>query len=60
MTKSEERKVDGEADHRKPVAKPTQVISKVDQNQLAQFVTKIKNAEQQVGEHIKPCNTTTR
>ncbi len=28
------------------------VTSKVDRNQLAQFVTTIKNAEQQVGEHI--------
>ncbi len=31
---------------------PGEVTNKVDQKQIAQFVTEIKNAEQQVGEHI--------
>ena len=30
----------------------TKVTNQVDSNQIAQFVTTIKNAEQQVGEHI--------
>ena len=35
-----------------PVVRPGDVINEVDQNQMAQFVTTIKNVEQQVGEHI--------
>ncbi len=31
---------------------PVQIAEKVDSSQIAQFVTTIKNAEQQVGEHI--------
>ncbi len=34
------------------LVRPTQVTNNVDANQIAQFVTTIKNAEQQVGEHI--------
>ena len=34
------------------LARPAEVTNDVDQDQLAQFVTTIKNAEQQVGEHI--------
>lgn len=31
---------------------PAEIAEKVDSKQIAQFVTTIKNAEQQVGEHI--------
>ena len=35
-----------------PIVLPAQVTNDVDQKQMVQFVTTIKNAEQQVGEHI--------
>lgn len=44
-----------ETDPPSPVVRPThagEVTNDVDKKQMAQFVTTIKNAEQQVGEHI--------
>lgn len=35
-----------------PVARPGSDVSGVDRKQIAQFMTTIKNAEQQVGEHV--------
>ena len=52
MTKSDQNKPDGDENQQGPLAKPAQVTNDVDPNQIAQFITTIKNAEQQVGEHI--------
>ena len=40
------------AENESPDSESVQVAKTVDQKQIAQFVTEIKNAEQQVGEHI--------
>ena len=54
MTKSKEPNNDGQPneDQSSKLARPAEVTNDVDPNQMAQFVTTIKNAEQQVGEHI--------
>ena len=43
---------DGSSDSPKPGNSIVQMPEEVDQQQIVQFVTTIKNAEQQVGEHI--------
>ncbi|MFK8115148.1 MAG: hypothetical protein AB8B91_23300 [Rubripirellula sp.] len=54
MTKSENNPeaTPQETPSPKSAKSTVQSVDKVDQQQIAQFVTTIKNAEQQVGEHI--------
>lgn len=52
MSESEQPAGEESVDKPKPARSTVKAAEQVDQQQIAQFVTTIKNAEQQVGEHI--------